>query len=246
MKLVEMETKLYEQKKTWPHSTPDITAISPETSKIKDETKRKIQCYTQETNSSSSCMSRLIYCETPLGLSMVADQCSIDEHHEENQLDEELMDASDYNTTDNPNKPSQPFSSTHSDKKTCSTHETSLLKLKQKAITCSDFKCSSHRTIPNFQFGEAADLEAPSSEEDYDVFTELPMSEEVLVNLHKMYISEKKQGQITNTDVFPVMADNNHEKKWNEHKTPLQMLSQKLNRERAGPDVSKQTHPLAS
>lgn len=218
-----MEAKVYDQEKTWPDFTPGITAKLLEISNMKEKTIRESQCYLQATNSSSSCMSHLIYSETPLEFSMVVGQCSVDELHEENCLDEELMDASDYQTTENSNKLYQPLSIPHSDKKESRTHEPSLLKCKHKAVSCSDFKCSSHRTHPNFEYAEAEDVEASSSE-DEDIFTELPMSEEVLENLHKTYVSQTKQGNIHNIDVFPVMADNNHEeKKWNEHKTSLQV-----------------------
>lgn len=215
-----METKFYDQEKTWPDSISGITAKFLETSKIKNETKMEIQHYSQETNSSSSCVSHLIDSETPLGLSMVVGQCSIEEHHEENPLDEILMDVLDYKKD---NKPSQPLYTLHSDKKACRAHGTHLLKLELKAIACSNFKHLSHRTNPKFQFGETEDLEVSSSEDD-DVFTELSMSEAVLENQHKIYVSQAKQGHISNTDVFPIMADNNHEvKKWNEQKTSLEV-----------------------
>ncbi|KAL8190910.1 UNVERIFIED_CONTAM: hypothetical protein K2H54_065752 [Gekko kuhli] len=161
---------------------------------------------------------------------MAVHQCSSDEHYEENQLDEELMDASDNKTTDNPNKISQRLSRPHSDKKRCRAHETSFLELKLKAIACSDSECSSHRTNFNFQFGEIADLETSSSEDD-DVFMELPMSEEILENLHKMYVSRTKQGHIANTNVVPVMADNHEEKKFNEYGASLQVPSHSLDQQ---------------
>ncbi|XP_048351044.1 uncharacterized protein LOC125431893 isoform X2 [Sphaerodactylus townsendi] len=221
-----METQLFDQEKEWPDSTPAVTAKSFEMSKIKNETKRESHYYSQETNSSSSCVTHLIYSEKPLRRSTVVGQFSTDEHHEENQLDKELMDTSDYKTTDNPNKHFQPLSRPHLDKNACRAHEVTLLKLKLKAITCSDFKHPSQRTNSTFQFGETKDVEASSSEDD-DVSTELPM--EVLENLHKMYTFQANQGHVVNTDVFLGIAENNpEEKKWNEYKTSVQLKAMQL------------------
>ncbi|XP_060129983.1 uncharacterized protein LOC132592036 [Zootoca vivipara] len=227
------------------YSRPAKTDKPLETSEeIKEEIEGEIHCCFLETAPRPSFMSHLTYSETSLELTKVTVQLYVDGEPEENQLDGELLYSSNYKATDNPAQPpSQFLPRPNSDKKPGRAPETIQLKHRLNACTCSHLRSSQHRINSKLQIGEVTNIEASLSEdqeeeEDKDVFKELPMCGTALESLHKTCTSQTKRnrdGHISNRGVFTVIAGNNpKEKELKERKMHRRMLSQELNREKAG------------
>lgn len=212
-----MEAQVFYQEEVSPYSMHVKNKKSFETSeKTNHETKEEIYSRLPE----SSFGSLMSHGETSLEFTTVPGQHSADEKPQENQLGEKLLYSSDYLATGNSTQlPSPILSRQISDEKRLRTHKTFLLNHLLNTIPCSDFIFSSYQT--RFETGKMTNIEASSSEgqeeeDNEDNSTELPMSEIVLEDLHKMYISQTKQaryGYISNKDSPTLRGRDLNEKK---------------------------------
>ncbi|KAJ6662320.1 hypothetical protein lerEdw1_012484 [Lerista edwardsae] len=223
-----MEAQVFYQEAVPPYSTHVKTKKSFETSeKTNHETKEEIY-YLPENSFSSSSMS---HSKTSLEFTMVTGQYYADEKPKENQSGEELLYPSDYLATRNSTRlPSPILPGPISDEKQYRMHETFLLNHTLNTITCSDLIFSTYQTkfeIDEMTNIEASSLESQEGEDNEDISTELPMSETVLEDLHKMNISQTKQtryGYISNKDISPILSGRDmNEKKLKDGNMHLQV-----------------------
>ncbi|XP_062423098.1 stAR-related lipid transfer protein 13 isoform X2 [Rhea pennata] len=263
MKIVGMETNIYEEELGSPYLTSAKCLGTPKEAKYEE-----YQTKTEEQESPSEFHNVLLESELSLsstsplldhhGTSLepgeVASYVSAPAQPETEQLCEELLSSSGHKPKEDPlNLPSHTecplLPQKNPDRKLERCHEISVIKHKPSAITFSDFEFLSHEANTKLyicEVGEGADF---SSEEekadgrgDDDMFTELPRYEAFFNGLHKRSVFQRKQAKHEPTKYQHIchLEDcSDHSKKElkdydkEEKHMELEMLLQKLYKEKA-------------
>ncbi|CAM9621359.1 unnamed protein product [Bubo scandiacus] len=216
MKLIGMETNIYEEEQGSPYLT---SAKCPGTSKEAkyEEYQRKTEKQASPSEfqnvllepelSLLSTSSLLDHNETPLQPGTAAGCVSATDQSETKHLCEELLCSARHKPKEDPlNLPLHTewpvLTGKNSDKKPERSHEIRVIKHKPSAITFSDFEFLSHKANTKLHICEAGEAEDFSSEEeeadgrdDDDVFTELPLYEVFFNGLHRRNVSQRKQAK---------------------------------------------------
>ncbi|XP_074715936.1 stAR-related lipid transfer protein 13 isoform X1 [Strix uralensis] len=216
MKLIGMETNIYEEEQGSPYLT---SAKCPGTSKEAkyEEYQRKTEKQASPSEfqnvllepelSLLSASSLLDHNETPLRPGTAAGCVSATDQSETKHLCEELLCSARHKPNEDPlNLPLHTewpvLTGKKSDKKPERNHEIRVIKHKPSAITFSDFEFLSHKANTKLHICEAGEAEDFSSEEEEtdgrdndDVFTELPLYEVFFNGLHRRNVSQRKQAK---------------------------------------------------
>ncbi|XP_064361010.1 stAR-related lipid transfer protein 13 isoform X2 [Dromaius novaehollandiae] len=216
MKIVGMETNIYEEELGSPYLTSAKCLGTPKEAKYDEyqtktedqESPSAFQNVLLESELSLSSTSPLLdYNGTSLEPGVVASSVSAPEQPETKQLCGELLSSSGHKPKEDPsNLPSHTecplLPQKNSDWKPERRHEIRVIKHKPTAITFSDFEFLSHEANTKLHICEAGEGVDFSSEEeeadgrgDGDVFTELPRYEAFFNGLHKRNVSQRKQAK---------------------------------------------------
>ncbi|XP_074941023.1 stAR-related lipid transfer protein 13 isoform X1 [Phalacrocorax aristotelis] len=214
MKLIGMETNIYEEEQGLPYLTSAKSLGTPQEAKCEEYLrKREKQASPSEFQnlllepelSLLSVSSLSDHSETSLQPGTAAGCVSATDKSETKHLCEELPCSARHKpqegTLNLPSPREWPvLTGGNSDKKAERSHEIRVIKHKPSAITFSDFKFLSHEANIKLHICEAGEAEDSSSEEEEadgrendDVFTELPLYEVFFNGLHRRNVSQRKQ-----------------------------------------------------
>lgn len=216
MKLIGMETNVYEEEQGSPYLTSAKCLGTPKEAKY-EEYQRKIEKQASPSEfqnlllepelSLLSASSLLDHNETSLQPGTAAGCVSATDESETKHLCEELLCSARHKLQEDPlsllsHREWPVLTGKNSDKKPERSHEIRVIKHKPSAITFSDFEFLSHEANNKLHICEAGEAEDFSSEEeeadgrdDDDVFTELPLYEAFFNGLHRKNVSQRKQAK---------------------------------------------------
>ncbi|XP_026699760.1 stAR-related lipid transfer protein 13 isoform X1 [Athene cunicularia] len=217
MKLIGMETNIYEEEQGSPYLT---SAKCPGTSK-----EAKYEEYQRKTEKQASPFQKVLlepelsllsatslldHNKKPLQLGTASGCVSATDQSDTKHLCEELLCSARHKPKEDPlNLPLHTewpvLTGKNSDEKPERSHKIRVIKHKPSAITFSDFEFLSHEANTKLHICEAGEAEDFSSEEeeadgrddddDDDVFTELPLYEVFFNGLHRRNVSQRKQAK---------------------------------------------------
>ncbi|XP_021141851.2 stAR-related lipid transfer protein 13 isoform X1 [Columba livia] len=214
MKLIGMETNIYEEEQGSPYLASAKCLGTPKETK-NEEYQRKIENQASPSEfqnlllepqlslPSASSLSDLN--ETSLQPGTSAECVSATHQSETKHLTEELLCSARHKPQEDPlNLPSHRertvLTGKNSDQKPERSHGVRVVKHKTSAITFSDFEFLPHEASTRLHICEAGEAEDYSSEEeeaegrdDEDIFTELPLYEAFFNGVHRRNVSQRKQ-----------------------------------------------------
>lgn len=214
MKLIGMESNIYEAEQGSPYLTSAKCLGTPKETK-NEEYQRKIENQASPSEfqnlllepqlslPSASSLSDLNETSLPPGTS--AECVSATHQSETKHLTEELLCSARHKPQEDPlNLPSHRerpvLTGKNSDQKPERSHGVRVIKHKPSAITFSDFEFLPHEASTRLHICEAGEAEDYSSEEeeaegrdDEDIFTELPLYEAFFNGVHRRNVSQRKQ-----------------------------------------------------
>ncbi|XP_054244659.1 stAR-related lipid transfer protein 13 isoform X1 [Indicator indicator] len=216
MKLIGMETNIYEAEQSSPYLTSAKCLGTQEEAKHEEyQRKTENQASLSEFQnvllepklSLLSTTSLLDHNETSLQLDTAAGCVNATDQFETKHLCEELFCSARHKPKENPlnlhfHREWPVLTGKNSDKEPERSHEIKVIRHKPSAITFSDFEFLPHEANTKLHICEAGEAEEFSSEEeeagcrgDDDVFTELPLYEAFLSGLHRRNVSQSKQAK---------------------------------------------------
>lgn len=216
MKLIGMETNIYEEGQGSPYLTSAKCLGNPNEAKYeeyqsnteKQASPSEFQNVLLEPELSLLAASSLLdHNETSLQPGTAAGCVSATDQSETKHLCEELLCSGRHKPKEDPlNLPLHTewpvLKGKNSDKKPERSHEIRVIKHKPSAIAFSDFEFLPHEANTKLRICEAGEAEDFSSEEeeadgrdDDDVFTELPLYEAFFNGLHRRNVSQRKQAK---------------------------------------------------
>lgn len=240
MKLIGMETNIYEAEQSSPYLTSAKCLGTQEEAKY-EEYQRKMENQASPSEFQNilpepklnllSMSSSLDHNETSLQLDTASGRVSATDQFETKHLCEELLCSAKHKPKENPlNLPFHTewpvFTGKNSERKLERSHEIRIINHKTSAITFSDFEFLPHEANTKLHICEAAEEFSSEEEEaghrdDNDVFTELPLCKAFFNGLHGRNVAQRKQAKYELTECQHICQledyDNLSDKELKEH-----------------------------
>lgn len=211
MKLIGMETNIYEEEQGSPYLTSTECLGTPKEAKYEEYKRERekraspsefLNVLLEPELSLLSVSSLLDHNETSLQPGTAAWCVSATDKSETKHLFQELLCSGRHKPKEDPLHREWPVvTRKNSDNKPERSHEIRVIKHKPSAITFSDFEFLSHETNTKLHICEAGEAEVSSEEEeaggtdDEDVFTEMPLYEAFFNGLYRRNVSQTKRAK---------------------------------------------------